>query len=153
MNTLDWKLEQDRFTRVAHRRTLDAARHAFRKWHSRKRDDAVAECVGKTWDAWSRLLLRGRNPEPLLSGLIRFSILWVRYDRRIAGRGRRPDVFDYRAGLKRQQLSVQGQASPTDRGDARNGFIEWRTDTGDDPAGLASALEGTGLTSGEWFDT
>jgi hypothetical protein len=93
MSTLDWKLEQDRFVRVAHKRTLDAARHAFRRWHSRKRDDAVAECSAKMWDSWSRLLIRGRNPEPLLRGLIRFAILWVRYDRRIAGRGTRPDVY------------------------------------------------------------
>jgi hypothetical protein len=44
MSTLNWKLEQDRFVRIAHKRTLDAARHAFRRWHSRKQDAAVAEC-------------------------------------------------------------------------------------------------------------
>jgi hypothetical protein len=82
------------------------------------------------------LLLRGRNFKPLLSGLIKFAILWVRHDRRIAGRGRRPDVFDYRAGMKRQQLSGQGQASSTDRGDAMSGCIEWKTDTGHAPASL-----------------
>jgi hypothetical protein len=152
MNMLDWNLEQDRFVRVAHKRTLDAAKHAFRKWHSRKRDDAIAECVGKMWDQWSRLLLRGRDPEPLLSGLIKFAVLWVRYDRRIAGRGRRPDVYDYRAGLKRQQLSVQGQASPTDRGDAMNSWVAWTTNAGIDPGQLAAALEDTGVSSGDWFD-
>jgi hypothetical protein len=88
-----------------------------------------------------------------LPGLIKFAALWVRYDRRIAGRARRPDVYDYRANLKRQQLSVQGQASPTDRGDAMNPWIDWRADTGLDPGELAAALEGTGLTSGEWFGT
>ena len=152
MSTLDWGLEQDRFVRVAYGRTVAAAGHAFRKWHSRKRDDATAECVAKTWDSWSRLLVRGRNPEPLLPGLIRFAVLWVRYDRRIAGRAKRFDVFDYRAGMKRQQLSVQGQASPTDRGDARNGWITWNADTGVDPGELAEALEQTGVAAGDWFD-
>jgi len=48
--TIDWRAEQDRFMRVAYDRTMAAARGAFRKWHRRKRDDAVAEMIGKMWD-------------------------------------------------------------------------------------------------------
>src|SRR4051812_44965479 len=137
--------QRRRFEVVAYPRTLKAAKDAFRAWHSRKRDDAVAECVAKMWDSWTRLLDRGKDPMPMMPGLIKFAILWVHYDRRVAGRAPHPDVFDYRSGLKRQQLSGRGQASPTDRADRENGRIEWTTSAGDDPAELAAALESFGL--------
>ncbi len=44
---LDWACEHERFERVAYQRTLNAAGSAFKKWHDRKREDAVAEMVGK----------------------------------------------------------------------------------------------------------
>jgi hypothetical protein len=43
----DRKLKHDRFMQVAFAPTTAAARHAFRRWHSRKRDDALAECSTK----------------------------------------------------------------------------------------------------------
>src|SRR4051812_42007761 len=112
---MNWEREQQRFVDVAFEKTQKAARRAFWHWRSDKRDDAIQECQGKMWDQWSRLLQRGKNPEPMLGCLIKFALLWVRYDRKIAGRARRPDVLDYRAGFKQQLLSEQGQAAPTDR--------------------------------------
>ena len=38
-----------------------AFRTAFKKWHRRKRDDAVAEMMARMWDQWYRLLLRGKD--------------------------------------------------------------------------------------------
>src|SRR5262245_4857560 len=122
---VNWAVEQERFERVAYRRTLEAARRAFRGWHPRKRDDAVGEMMGKMWDQWSRLLLRGKDPERMLGRLIRWAIWWVRYDRRIAGRARSYDVFDYRARMKRHDLDGQGRAHPADRSDRSNHWIEW----------------------------
>ncbi len=106
---MDWAVEHERFERVAYRRTLDAARTAFKKWHERKRDDAIAEMVAKMWDQWIRLVERGKDPERMLGTLIKWAILWVRYDRKIAGRARSYDVFDYRAGMRRQDLDSQGR--------------------------------------------
>jgi hypothetical protein len=91
--------------------------------------------------------LKGKDPVALLGANIRWAILWVRYDRKIAGRGRAPDVFDYRAGMQRHHLSGQGKASPTDRSDPGNGWIEWGLDAGaDDPAELVAVLDAVGLT-------
>ena len=59
---IDWKVEQQRFMEVAYKRTLAAAHDAFRKWHSRKRDDAVAEMVGKMWDQWTTAAHEGQGP-------------------------------------------------------------------------------------------
>ena len=59
---LDWAFEHERFERVAYGRTLKAAASAFKGWHERKREDAVAEMVGKMWDQWSRLLEQGQGP-------------------------------------------------------------------------------------------
>lgn len=143
--------EQQRFERVAYPRTLGAARKAFKGWHERKRDDAVQECLAKMWDQWIRLVERGGDPEPILHGLIKYAVLWVRYDRRIAGRARMYDVFDYRAGMKQQQLDGQGHASPSERGDSENGWIDWGLEAGDNPAELAAALEQAGLTIEEYL--
>jgi hypothetical protein len=143
---VDWAVEKERFERVAYRRTLGAARRAFRGWHPRKRDDAVAEMVAKLWDQWSQLLQRGKDPERMTGRLIRWAILWVRYDRRIAGRAPSYDVFDYRAGMTRHDLDGQGRAQPADRSDRNNHWIEWcgvRLD--DDPARWAAARDGLGL--------
>ena len=152
MNTVNWEAEHKRFMAVAYDRTQKAAKRAFYGWHESKRDDAVAECMAKMWDQWSRLIVKGKNPEPMTSALIKFAIMWVRYDRRIAGRARTPDVFDFRSGLRRQQLSGQGQASPSERSSRDNNFTNWWTDTGDSPVEVAAALEETGLTLGEWLD-
>jgi hypothetical protein len=149
---MNWSIEQERFERVAYHRTLGAARRAFRGWHSRKREDAIQECLAKMWDSWSRLLLRGKNPEPMLGGLIKYALLWVRYDRRISGRARTPDLFDYRSGFKQQMLSDQGGACPSDRADPENPWINWDLHGGDDPADLAAALETTGVTLAQWCD-
>ena len=138
--------EQDRFMRVAYPRTLGAARKAFKGWHERKRDDAIQECLSKMWDSWIRLVDRGGDPEPILHGLIKYAVLWVRYDRRIAGRARMYDVYDFRAGMQAQHLDAQGKASPTDRSDSENSWIDWELESGNDPAAMASALEQAGLT-------
>src|SRR4051794_36944552 len=115
MDTIE--TEQQRFERVAYTMTLAKAHKAFKGWHERKREDAVQECLAKTWDSWIRLVERGGDPEPIFHGLIKYAILWVRYDRRIAGRARMYDVFDFRAGLKQQRLDGHGHASPADRSD------------------------------------
>src|SRR4051812_46732211 len=138
--------EQDRFMRLAYPRTLGAARKAFKGWHERKREDAIQECLSKMWDSWIRLVGRGGDPEPILHGLIKYAVLWVRYDRRIAGRARMFDVYDYRAGMRKQHLDDQGQASPIERSDPGNDWIDWEVASGDDPAALAAALEQAGLT-------
>src|SRR5690242_2080012 len=64
--TFDWKSEQDRFMALAHQRADRAARRAFKAWHSRKREDAIAECVGKVWATWVYNLERGKDPVALL---------------------------------------------------------------------------------------
>ena len=149
MTTIE--VAQERFVEVAYPKTLKAAHKAFRSWHERKRADAIQECLAKMWDQWVRLVNRGRNPEPLLTGLIKFAILWVKYDRRLSGRSRNIDVMDYRAGMKQQKLSGKGEASPSDRSDKNNGWIDWAVSArSDDPAQLASALEEVGLSLEEW---
>jgi hypothetical protein len=91
------------------------------------------------------------SPEPLLNGLIKYAILWVRYDRRLSGRARNIDVMDYRANMKQQQISSKSEVSPTDRGDQMNGWIDWTVKAKtDDPALLASALEEVGLSLEDW---
>jgi hypothetical protein len=83
--------------------------------------------------------------------LIKYAILWVKYDRKVAGRARCYDVMDYRAPMKQQLLSGKGEVSPTDRGDRNNDFIDWAVSArADDPAQLASALEQVGLSLEEW---
>ena len=149
---MNWTLEQERFMTVAFEATRKAAKRAFWHWKSNKRDDAMQECLAKMWDQWSRLLLRGKNPEPMLGCLIKYALLWVRYDRRIAGRSRMPDVYDYRAGFAQQFLSDQGVASPADRSDAENPWIDFNVQSGDNPADLASALEETGVSLSQWCD-
>jgi hypothetical protein len=143
--------EQDRFMRLAYARTLAAARKAFRSWHDRKKDDAIQETLTKMLDQWIRLVQRGGNPEPIIGGMIRHALMFVRYDRKVAGRARRPDVFDYRSPLKQQHLDAQGYARPSDRSDANNGWLDWGTASGDDPADVVMALEATGLSLAEYY--
>lgn len=145
-DTIDWRAEQIRFMSIAHRRAERAARRAFKRWHSRKREDAIAEMVGKVWATWIYNVEKGRDPVALIGPNIHFAVLWVRYDRKIAGRGRNPDVFDYRASMNRQHLSGQGKVSPTDRSDPGNGWIDWAPSQCDDPAEMVAALEGAGMT-------
>jgi hypothetical protein len=143
---LDWSIEHERFERVAYRRTLEAAAKAFKGWHERKRDDAIGEMMAKMWDQWSRLLHRGKDPERMTGTLIKWAILWVRYDRKVAGRARGYDVYDYRAGMKRQELDSQGRPHPTERGIRENHWIDWRgVMIDDDPAAWAEAKDGIGL--------
>ena len=78
--------------------------------------------------------------------MIHHALMFVRYDRRVAGRASRPDVFDYRSVSNSSGLDGQGDASPSDRSDAENGWIDWRLAAGDDPAEVVAALEVTGLT-------
>lgn len=144
--TIDWRAEQDRFVAIAHQRAERAARRAFKTWHSRKREDAIAEMVAKVWATWVYNVEKGKDPVALLGPNIHFAILWVRYDRKIAGRGRNPDVYDFRAGLKRQVISGQGKASPTDRSNPGNSWIDWGLSRGDDPAEMVAALEVAGMT-------
>jgi hypothetical protein len=152
MNSLNREQEQQRFMEVAYLATQKAAKRAFWHWREHKRDDAIQECHAKMWDQWSRLLLRGRDPEPMLGCLIKYALLWVRYDRRIAGRARTLDVYDYRAGFAQQFLSDQGVASPADRSDAENPWIEFNVQSGDDPSDLACALESSGVSLAQWCD-
>lgn len=145
MRTMD-AAEQRRFMEVAYLRALRTAQRAFQRWPRRKREDANAECVAKVWATWVYNLEKVKDALALLGPNIHFAILWVRYDRKIAGRARGFDVFDYRANMKRQQLDGQGHASPTDRSDPLNGWIDWSVRTDDDPAAWAAALEEAGLT-------
>ncbi len=143
---------QERFVEVAYPRALKAAHKAFKSWHERKRQDSVQECLSKLWDEWIRLVNRGRNPEPLLSGLIKYAILWVKYDRRIAGRARNIDVTDYRSGMKQQGISGKGVVNPTDRSDKMKGWIDWNVSAKtDDPSLLAAALEEAGISLEEFM--
>jgi hypothetical protein len=152
MSILNWNVEHERFMSIAFPATQKAARRAFWHWREHKRVEAIQECHAKMWDSWSRLLLRGKNPERMLGSLIKFAILWVRYDRRIAGRARTPDSFDFRAGFKQQQISDQGEANPSDRADPHNPWINWELHAGDDPSALAAALEQTGVSLAQWCD-
>lgn len=138
--------EQRRFMELAYPRALRAAQRAFKRWPRRKREDAIAEMVGKVWMTWTLNMEKGKEPLALLGPNIHWAILWVRYDRKIAGRARSFDVFDYRAGMKRQQLDGQGHARPTDRSDPINAWIDWAVRKDDDPAAWAAALEEAGLT-------
>lgn len=145
---IDWRVEQNRFMQTAYPRALGAARRAFKKWHERKRADAVQEAVAKMWYQWRCCLEKGKDPAGMIGPLVHWAIMHVRYDRRIAGRAQSYDVMDYRAGMRRQQLSGQGKVSPTDRSDPGNAWIDWAVDAGeDDPADLVAALESVGLMS------
>jgi len=152
MVEINWEVEHRRFMDLAYNRTMKAAKRAFWGWHESKRDDAIAECVAKLWDSWSRLVVRGRNPEPMTAALIKYAILWVRYDRKIGGRARKPDVYDYRAGFCRHLLSEQGEASTSERSSRENSWIDWNQHTGDDPCQLSAALESTNVTLAQWCD-
>ena len=152
MSEINWEVEHDRFMTLVYPRTLKAAKRAFSGWHISKIDDVTAELIGKVWDSFIRLRLRGRDPEPMINSLIRWGVWWCRYDRKIAGRkARTPDFYDYRSNMKKQMLSDQG-ATPTDRSDPRNSWIDWTTQAGDNPAELASALEETGISLAQWCD-
>ena len=126
-------------------------RRAFKRWHSRNRDNAIAECVAKVWATWAYNLEKGKDPVALLGPNIHFAILFVRNDRKVAGMARDFDVFDYPAGMKRQQLDGQGHARPSDRSDPSNGWIDWAVRSDEDPSAWAAALEEAGLTPAVTF--
>ena len=110
----------------------------------------MQQTLTKMLDQWVRLKARGGRPEEIVGGLIRYAILFVKYDRRVSGRARRPDVFDFRSGFRQQLLNAQGDASPSDRS-AANGWIDWRVASGDDPAEVVMALETTGLSLADYY--
>ena len=128
--TFDVSAEQERFMAVAYDRAERTARRAFKGWHSRKRDDAIAEMIAKCWATWDYNVEKGKDPVALLGPNIHFAIMWVRYDRKIAGRARSYDIEDYRANMTRDDRPV-----------------EWvERSLGDDPSHIAEALEALGLT-------
>jgi hypothetical protein len=93
MSTINWNVEHQRYMAIVYPATQKAARRAFWNWREDKREEAIQEAHSKMWDSWSRCLLHhGKNPETMIGSLIKFALLWVRYDRRIAGRARTPDV-------------------------------------------------------------
>lgn len=152
MKTINWAVEHERFERLALPFALKAAKRAFKGWPERKRDDAESEFLAKMWDQWARLLLKNKDPEPLLWPLIHWAKQWVRYDRRIAGRPRNIDIQDYRAGMTQHLMDGRGKLQPHDRANRINGFLDWsgRART-DDPAELAAALEQAGMTLEEYL--
>jgi hypothetical protein len=152
MSKINWNVEHATYLTHAFPAAQKAALRAFWHWRQDKRDDAIQECHAKMWDQWSRLLLRGKRPEKMIGSLIKFAILWVRYDRKLSGRARMPDVYDFRSGFKQQQFSDDGQASPTDRADPMNPWINWEVQTGDNPPDLAAALQTTGVSVAQWYD-
>jgi hypothetical protein len=101
--------------------------------------------MGKMWDQWIRLVKRGKDPGPMLGALIQWGILWVRYDRRIAGRSRGIDVYDYRARMVRHDLDGRGRARPAERGARENHWIDWGVAVHDDPALWAAARDALGV--------
>jgi len=69
--------EEERFMRLAYRRTVTCAPKAFKGWHSRKRGDAVQETLAKMWDLRATLVSRGGNPEPIIGSMIHYTIMFV----------------------------------------------------------------------------
>ena len=153
MNDLDWEAEHARFEQVAYPKAQRAARRAFCRWHTSKREDFEAEFIGKVWDQWVRLLERGKDPEPLLYPLLHWAKQWCYMDRRISGRPRNLDIQDYRARMTQHLMDGLGKLQPHDRSDRVNGFLDWTgTARTDDPCELAAALEGTGITLSQFCD-
>ena len=109
MNTIDWRAEHERFERVALPFALKAARRAFKRWHERKRDDAEAEFMAKMWDQWARLLLRGKDPEPMLWPLIHWAKQWVLHGQETV---RPPPQPRYRGLSSRHDPTPYGRARP-----------------------------------------
>jgi hypothetical protein len=108
--------------------------------------------MAKMWDQWSRLLLKGQDPEPLLWPLIHWARQWVRYDRRLSGRPRNLDIQDYRAGMTHHLMDARGKLKPHERSARINGFLDWSAPARtDDPAKLVAALEAAGLTLEEFL--
>lgn len=96
-----------------------------------------------------RQVWKGKDPstDPGLYQILHWAVKWVRYDRRIAGRSPNgPDVEDYRAGMRRQEIDGQGRAHPTDRSDPSNEWIDWGTQSREvDPAEWAEAKDEQGM--------
>jgi hypothetical protein len=152
MQEIDWDAEKRRFERVAYPFALRAARRAFETWPERKRADAEGEFMAKMWDQWSRLILKGKDPEPMLYPLIHWAKQWVRYDRRLSGRPSNIDIQDYRAGMTQHLMDGRGRLKPHERSARINGFFDWSAQArADDPAELAAALEAVGLTLEEYL--
>ena len=86
------------------------------------------------------------TPSQFIGGMIYHALMFVRYDRKVAGRARRPDVFDYRSGLKQQRSTVRATPARATGATRRTAGSIWRLASGDDPAEVLAALEVTGLT-------
>lgn len=152
VETIDWRAEQDRFMALAYTRCERAARRAFKKWHSRKVDDAIQECLSKMWHQWRCCVEKGKDPAAMIGPLIHWAVMFVRYDRKVARRSGCIDVYDYRANMVRHLMDGRGRLKPHDRADRINGFLDWtgRART-DDPGELTAALEATGMTLEEYL--
>ena len=103
--------EQRPFLETADPRALGVAERAFQRWPGRERDDAIAEWVATVWATRVFNLETGKDSVARLGPNIHRAILWVRYDRRIAGRAMGFDVFDDRANMKRRQPPIIGSDS------------------------------------------
>ena len=149
---IDWQDEQDRFMALAYTRCERAARRAVKRWHERKKDDAVQEACSKLWYSWRCCLEKGKDPAGMIGPLIHWSIMHIRYDRRVSGRPRSLDIQDYRSGMVQHLMDGRGKLQPHNRADRINGFLDWtgqaRTDN---PADLAAALEAAGVTLEQYF--
>src|SRR5271157_5441064 len=103
--------EQRRLLETVYPRALRAAQRAFKRWPRRKREDAIAERVGKVWMTWVLNMEKGKDPVALLGPNIHFAILRVRHDRKNAGRARGFDMFDGRANSERHPFLIIGGES------------------------------------------
>jgi len=103
--------EQRRFMELAHPRALRAAQRAFKRWPRRKREDAIAEMVGKVWMTWVLTMERGKDSVALLGPNIHFAMLRVRHHRKNAGGARGFDMFDDRANRERHPFLIIGGES------------------------------------------
>ncbi len=83
----------------------------------------------------------------MIGPLIHWSVMFVRYDRRIVRRSGCIDVYDYRSKMIRHLVDGRGKLKPHDRSARINGFLDWSAQARtDDPAQLAAALEQVGMT-------
>ena len=112
-----------------------------------KRVDDEVEFLGKIWDQWARLLMRGKDPEPMLWPLIHWAKHVGPYDRKIAGPPPQPRHLRLPGRHDPALMDGRARPKPHERSDPINGWLDWtgqaRTD---DPAELAAALEAAGLS-------
>ena len=66
MNDLNWEREQKRFMTMAYPRIVKAAKQRSGTGRAAT-PDASRQSLGEDLGPWRRLLLRGRDPEPMLA--------------------------------------------------------------------------------------